>query len=75
MYIYKDKVKVFGDHDENTLEQMLNCYNAGAVDAVLCSDGHLGYAQSIGGVTAYQGLDTIRLVVTWLSRQISNTLM
>ena len=35
MYIYKDKVKVFGDHDENTLEQMLNCYNAGAVDAAL----------------------------------------
>jgi len=28
MYIYKDKVKVFGDHDENTLEQMLNCYDA-----------------------------------------------
>ena len=59
MYIYKDKVKVFGDHDENTLEQMLNCYNAGAVDAVLCSDGHLGYAQSIGGVTAYRNAVSI----------------
>ena len=54
MYIYKDKVKVFGEHDQNTLDQMVKCFDSGAVDAVLAADGHLGYSQSIGGIVAYR---------------------
>ncbi len=44
---------VFGDHEENTLAQMRNCMKVGNVVAgVLCADGHLGYAQPVGGVIA-----------------------
>jgi tRNA-splicing ligase RtcB len=47
-------LKVFGQHDEATLTQMRNCMSVGNVAAgVLCADGHLGYAQPIGGVIAY----------------------
>ena len=59
MYIYKDDIVVFGDHDQNTLDQIETCYNHGAVGAVLCADGHLGYAQSIGGVVAYKNAVSI----------------
>jgi tRNA-splicing ligase RtcB len=46
---------VFGDHDENTLAQMRNCMAVGnAVAGVICADGHLGYAQPVGGVIAYE---------------------
>ena len=49
-----DNIKVFGSHDENTLAQMKNCAKDNAVvSAVLCADGHLGYAVPIGGVLAY----------------------
>ena len=35
---------------------MRNCMTVGnAVAGVLCADGHLGYAQPIGGVIAYEG--------------------
>jgi tRNA-splicing ligase RtcB len=48
-------LKVFGDHDENTLAQMRNGMGAGNVVAgVICADGHLGYAQPVGGVVAYE---------------------
>jgi hypothetical protein len=48
-------LKVFGDHDENTLAQMRNCMSIGnAVAGVICADGHLGYAQPVGGVIAYE---------------------
>ena len=48
-------LKVFGDHDENTLAQMRNCMGVGNVVAgVICADGHLGYAQPVGGVIAYE---------------------
>jgi tRNA-splicing ligase RtcB (3'-phosphate/5'-hydroxy nucleic acid ligase) len=48
-------LKVFGKHDENTLTQMRNCMSAGnAVAGVICADGHLGYAQPVGGVIAYE---------------------
>jgi tRNA-splicing ligase RtcB len=46
---------VFGDHDANTLAQMRNCMAVGNVVAgVICADGHLGYAQPVGGVIAYE---------------------
>lgn len=45
---------IYGDHDENTLQQMTTCMNTGsAVAGVLCADGHLGYAHPIGGVVGY----------------------
>jgi tRNA-splicing ligase RtcB (3'-phosphate/5'-hydroxy nucleic acid ligase) len=47
---------VFGEHEANTLDQMRNCLKVGnAVAATLCADGHLGYAQPVGGVIAYEG--------------------
>lgn len=49
-------LKVFGEHDEGTLAQMRNCMGVGnTVAGVICADGHLGYAQPVGGVIAYEG--------------------
>jgi tRNA-splicing ligase RtcB len=46
---------VFGDHEATTLAQMRNCMQVGnAVAGVICADGHLGYAQPVGGVIAYE---------------------
>jgi tRNA-splicing ligase RtcB len=48
-------LKIYGDHDANTISQMKNCMSVGNVVAgVLCADGHLGYAQPVGGVIAYE---------------------
>lgn len=48
-------LSVFGRHDEGTLAQMRNCMAVGnVVSGVLCADGHLGYAQPVGGVIAYE---------------------
>jgi tRNA-splicing ligase RtcB len=48
-------LKVFGQHDANTIAQMRNCMAIGnAVAGVICADGHLGYAQPVGGVIAYE---------------------
>jgi tRNA-splicing ligase RtcB len=48
-------LKVFGSHDEATIAQMRNCMAVGnAVAGVICADGHLGYAQPVGGVIAYE---------------------
>jgi tRNA-splicing ligase RtcB (3'-phosphate/5'-hydroxy nucleic acid ligase) len=48
------EVKIFGEHDERTKEQMVRCLQYGSVvGGVLCADGHLGYAQPVGGVIAY----------------------
>jgi tRNA-splicing ligase RtcB (3'-phosphate/5'-hydroxy nucleic acid ligase) len=48
-------LKVFGAHDEATIAQMRNCMRVGnAVAGVVCADGHLGYAQPVGGVIAYE---------------------
>lgn len=54
---YRDApLTVFGQHEEGTLGQMRNCMAVGhVVAAVLCADGHLGYAQPVGGVIAYEG--------------------
>ena len=51
---YRDApLKVVGEHDEGTVAQMLNCMAVGNVLAgVICADGHLGYAQPVGGVIA-----------------------
>ena len=47
---------VMGDHEDATIAQMRNCMSVGnAVAGVLCADGHLGYAQPVGGVIAYEG--------------------
>src|SRR5690242_131238 len=47
--------KIFGQHDERTLAQMDRCMRVGSVaGGVLCADGHLGYAQPVGGVIAYE---------------------
>jgi tRNA-splicing ligase RtcB len=53
---FKDApLKVFGQHDEATIAQMRNCMALGnVVGGVLCADGHLGYAQPVGGVIAYE---------------------
>jgi tRNA-splicing ligase RtcB (3'-phosphate/5'-hydroxy nucleic acid ligase) len=49
-------VRVFGRHDDATIAQMRNCMAVGnVVGGVICADGHLGYAQPVGGVIAYQG--------------------
>ena len=40
---------------EGTVAQMKNCMTVGnAVAGVICADGHLGYAQPVGGVIAYE---------------------
>ena len=46
---------IVGDHDHNTVQQMWRCLSVGkAAHGVLCADGHLGYAQPVGGVIAYK---------------------
>ncbi len=53
---YQDaQLQVFGQHEEATIAQMRNCMAVGNVVAgVICADGHLGYAQPVGGVIAYE---------------------
>jgi tRNA-splicing ligase RtcB len=46
---------IFGEHEDATIAQMRNCMSVGnAVAGVICADGHLGYAQPVGGVIAYE---------------------
>lgn len=48
------QTKIFGDHDENTLQQFSACLNVGnTLGGVLCADGHFGYSQPVGGVIVY----------------------
>lgn len=50
-----NSLKIFGEHDEATVAQMRNCMSVGnTVAGVICADGHLGYAQPVGGVIAYE---------------------
>jgi tRNA-splicing ligase RtcB (3'-phosphate/5'-hydroxy nucleic acid ligase) len=53
---YRDaSLTIFGQHDEATIAQMRNCMKIGnAMAGVICADGHLGYAQPVGGVIAYE---------------------
>jgi tRNA-splicing ligase RtcB len=48
------KTKIFGEHDPATIKQIETCVATGGERAVLCADGHKGYAQPIGGVVAYK---------------------
>jgi tRNA-splicing ligase RtcB (3'-phosphate/5'-hydroxy nucleic acid ligase) len=49
-------LEVLGQHEEATVAQMRNCMAVGnVVGGVICADGHLGYAQPVGGVIAYEG--------------------
>ncbi len=54
---YKNSpIRIIGEHDEGTVAQMRNCMGVGnAVAGVLCADGHLGYAQPVGAIIAYEG--------------------
>ena len=46
---------ILGNHDEGTLAQMATCMKVGNVVAgAICADGHLGYAQPVGAVIAYE---------------------
>lgn len=48
-------LKIFGPHEDATISQMRNCMAVGnVVSGVICADGHLGYAQPVGGVIAYE---------------------
>lgn len=48
-------LNIIGAHEEATITQMRNCMKVGnAVAGVICADGHLGYAQPVGGVIAYE---------------------
>lgn len=53
---YKDaRLTVIGEHEPETIAQMNECMRYGnVVGGVLCADGHLGYAQPVGGVIAYE---------------------
>src|SRR5690349_560191 len=46
-------MKIFGQHDEQTIAQFQNVREQ-AVDAALMADGHVGYVMPIGGVAAYR---------------------
>jgi tRNA-splicing ligase RtcB len=49
------RITIRGEHDPKTIAQLERCLNVGsAVKGVLCADGHLGYAQPVGGVIAYE---------------------
>ena len=46
---------IFGEHEASTIAQMRNCLTVGnTVAGVICADGHLGYAQPVGGVIGYE---------------------
>jgi tRNA-splicing ligase RtcB (3'-phosphate/5'-hydroxy nucleic acid ligase) len=48
-------MEIFGQHDDRTIAQIRRCMGVGSVVAgVLCADGHLGYAQPVGAVIAYE---------------------
>lgn len=54
---YQDRpLMVMGrDHEQSTRDQMTNCMKVGnVIGGALCADGHLGYAQAVGGVIAYE---------------------
>ncbi len=48
-------IRVVGQHDQKTIAQLLRCIEAGGARGVLCADGHVGYAQPVGGVVAFEG--------------------
>jgi tRNA-splicing ligase RtcB (3'-phosphate/5'-hydroxy nucleic acid ligase) len=54
-YEVTDKFQVYGNHEQNTIEQMRRCMeHESAIRGVLCADGHLGYSQPVGAAIAYE---------------------
>lgn len=54
-YRIRENFPVWGEHDEETLRQLVTCARAGSAPAAaLMADGHKGYSQPIGGVVAYE---------------------
>lgn len=52
----KNKLSIFGNHDQNTIDQMEQAASRdNVVAAALMSDGHLGYGLPVGGVIALDG--------------------
>lgn len=51
---YIDEIAVWGEHEDNTLEQARVCART-ADRFALMADGHLGYGVPIGGVVAAEG--------------------
>lgn len=53
---YQDHtLTVVGNHEDQTIAQMNECMKVGNVVAgAICADGHLGYAQPVGGVIGYE---------------------
>jgi tRNA-splicing ligase RtcB len=51
-------MKIFGAHDEPTIQQFQRVREQ-AVDAALMADGHVGYVMPIGGVAAYRDLVSV----------------
>lgn len=49
----RDGILVFGDADDRTMEQAKRCAQT-AERTALMADNHLGYAQPVGGVTAFR---------------------
>jgi tRNA-splicing ligase RtcB (3'-phosphate/5'-hydroxy nucleic acid ligase) len=47
------KIKIFGQHEPNTLKQMEDVASRAARGALM-ADGHVGYVMPIGGVAAYR---------------------
>lgn len=47
-------MRIFGTHDGNTLAQMREVDNAGAVRTALMADAHYGFGMPVGGVAAYR---------------------
>ncbi len=46
---------VVGQHEQRALDQLARCLDHDdAVGGAICADGHLGYAQPVGGVVAYR---------------------
>ena len=46
---------IFGDHEQRVIDQLQRCVAAEeGARGVLCTDGHLGYSQPIGGAVAYR---------------------
>lgn len=50
----------FGEPDDRTMQQIHTCMAVGnVVGGALCGDAHVGYAQPVGGVVAYEDMISI----------------
>lgn len=53
---------IFGKHDDNTLAQFRDVESR-AIKAALMADGHVGFIQPIGAITAYDDMVSIMGVI------------